>query len=236
MKTHAKAKNLELGGGDTGRLNVLVVGATGGTGRATVQKLRNDGHNVTAFSRNASVLVDGAARLRAVDGDVTKLDDLDDAMQGQNVVIVTLGISENPLRVRFFGTASTPEDVRSAGTANVVESMHKHGVQRLVVQSSYGVGATRGLLRFADQLFFSLILKPQIADTEVQEQIVRDSGIEWVIAQPVHLTDEDSEVTPFVSTKGHTRLMKVARKSVAQFLARATSDSKYVGQSIAVSG
>ncbi|WP_428353016.1 NAD(P)-binding oxidoreductase [Methyloprofundus sp.] len=144
-------------------------------------------------------------------------------MTGQQVVIVTLGISENPIRVRFFGTASTLNNVRSAGTRNVITAMRKHGVQRLVVQSSYGVGETRGLLRFVDQLFFSLILKPQIEDTEIQEQVVRDSGVDWVIAQPVHLTDEDSSTIPFLSTKGETRLMKVARKSVARFLALAAS-------------
>lgn len=37
-------------------LNVLVVGATGGTGRATVERLAAEGHRVTAFSRSADRL------------------------------------------------------------------------------------------------------------------------------------------------------------------------------------
>lgn len=217
-------------------LNILVVGATGGTGRATVERLVNEGHNVTAFSRSASVLADGSDRLVTVDGDVTKLADLEPAVRGQDVVIVTLGISENPLRVRFLGTARTPGDVRSAGTRNVVAAMRKHEVRRLIVQSSYGVGETRGLLRFVDQLFFNLILKPQIDDTEAQEKEVRDSGVDWVIAQPVHLTDEDSDALPFLSVNGQARLMKVARKSVARFLALAACKPDFIGKSVAISG
>ena len=139
-------------------LNILVVGATGGTGRAAVDKLLNEGHHVTAYSRSANTLANGPDQLVTINGDITDSAALDRAMTGQQVVIVTLGISENPIRVRFFGTASTLNNVRSAGTRNVITAMRKHGVQRLVVQSSYGVGETRGLLRFVDQLFFSLIL------------------------------------------------------------------------------
>lgn len=217
-------------------LNILVVGATGGTGRATVSKLLDEGHRVTAFSRSANALKPNSQNLVTINGDVTDPTQLDQAVRGQDVVIVTLGISENPLWVRFFGSARTPVNVRSVGTRNVISCMRKHGVQRLVVQSSYGVGETRGLLGFMDQLFFKLLLKPQIDDTEVQEAIVRDSTVDWVIAQPVHLTDEDSDGFPFLSNKGKARIMKVPRKSVAQFLAVAARESDYIGQSVAVSG
>ena len=220
----------------SGSLNVLVVGATGGTGRATVEKLLGEGHNVTAFSRSADTLADGSAQLVTVNGDVINAGDVERAVRGQDVVIVTLGIAENPLRVRLFGTARTPGNVRSAGTRNVIAAMRKHGVRRLVVQSSFGVGETRGLLGFVDRLFFRLILKPQIEDTEVQEMLVRDSGIDWVIAQPVHLTDDESGTPPFLSAKGQARLMRVARRSVAQFLALAAREPDYVGKSVAISG
>jgi len=218
------------------QLNTLVVGATGGTGRATVETLLNEGHTVTAYSRSANELADGSDRLVTINGDVTDTAELDRAVRGKHVIIITLGINENPLRVRFFGTSHTPSDVRSVGTRNVITAMHKHGIQRLVVQSSYGVGETRGFLRFVDQLFFNLILKPQIEDTEAQEKEVRESGVDWVIAQPVHLTDEDSSALPFLSTKGQTRLMKVARKSVAKFLALAAREPDYIGKSVAISG
>ncbi|MBW2381878.1 MAG: SDR family oxidoreductase, partial [Deltaproteobacteria bacterium] len=200
---------------------VLVVGATGGTGRATIDALLKQGHRVTAFSRQAESLENTSDRLRLLNGDATNPDDIDRAVAGHHAVIITLGITENPIRVRLFGAAKTPNDVRSAGTRNVIAAMRKHGVGRLVVQSSYGVGETRNSLGWVDSLFFSLLLKPQIADTEVQELEVRDSGVDWVLAQPVHLTDDDSDDMPFASVEGQVREWKISRKGVAQFLALA---------------
>ncbi len=218
-------------------LNVLVMGATGGTGRATVERLVAEGHRVTAFSRHADRLASEINGIITVNGDATDPTAVAQAVVGQDVVIVTLGITENPFRVRFLGPARTPIDVRSRGTKNVIEAMKKHGVRRLIVQSSYGVGATWGFLGFADQLLFNLLLKPQIKDTEIQEQYVRASGLDWVLAQPVHLKDDAAdETSPYLSTQGETRLMKVARQAVARFLALAAREEAYVGQSVTVSG
>ncbi len=215
---------------------VLVVGATGGTGRATIDALVERGHRVTAFSRHAESLEHSSDRVTLLNGDATNPDDVDRAVAGHDAVIITLGITENPLRVRLFGAARTPLDVRSAGTRNVIAAMRKHGVRRLVVQSSYGVGETRSSLRWVERLFFSLLLKPQIADTEVQELEVRDSGVDWVLAQPVHLTDDESDDMPFASADGQVREWKISRKGVAQFLAFAAQGPDYVGQSVALSG
>jgi hypothetical protein len=98
------------------------------------------------------------------------------------------------------------------------------------------VGATRDRLGFADRLVFELVLKPQIHDTELQNQDVIDSRLDWVIAQPVHLTDADDDSMPFTSTRGETRRMQVSRKSVARFMADAVMGDAFVGQSVALSG
>lgn len=215
---------------------VLVVGATGGTGRATIEQLVQEGHRVTAFSRNADALAETSDLVTAFNGDATNPADIDRAVRGHDAVIITLGIAENPLRVRLFGTARTPLDVRSTGTRNVITAMRKHGVSRLVVLSSYGVGETRDKLRWVESLFFGLLLKPQIADTEVQELEVRGSGVEWVLAQPVHLTNDDTDEAPFASVEGEVREWRISRKAVARFLARAAQAPDYIGQAVALSG
>ncbi len=215
---------------------IVVVGATGGSGRATVECLLAQGHLVTAFSRHADRLRELSDRLVIINGDVMNAEEVDRAVAGQDAVIVTLGIAENAFRVRLFGAAHTPDHVRSLGTRNVVAAMKKHAVRRLVVQTSYGVGETRSLLSFAERLLFSLVLKPQMEDTEMQEQVVRTSGVEWVIAQPVHLTNEHPDQAPYVSVIGQTRSRKVARSAVASFLAQAALAPDYLGKSVAISG
>jgi len=217
-------------------MKVLVVGATGGSGRAAVGELLRRGHEVTAFSRHASRLVAGTSgRVRAIDGDATDPVDVDRAVCGQDAVIVTLGISENPLRVRLRGASGTPTDVRSRGTRTVMEAMRRHGVRRLVVQTSYGVGATRDRLAAPQRLIFWLLLRPQIADTERQDGDVRASGLDWINVQPVNLTDDDLPGLPFASTSSEVRSIKVARARVGRFLAESIEGSAYIGQTVALS-
>lgn len=218
------------------KLRILVVGATRGTGRATVKQLLEEGHHVTAFSRSAHALDIESPRLSLCSGDAMNPADVERAVAGHDAVVVTLGITENPLRVRLLGPARTPIDVRSRGTDNVIAAMRKHGVRRLVVQTTYGVGSTRDQLGLMDRLFFSLLLEPQIADTEIQNEAVLHSDLDWVIAQPVHLTDDDDAPMPFLSTSGETGNMKVSRSSVARFLAQAATTPGYVRRSVAVSG
>ena len=217
-------------------MNVLVVGATGGSGRAAVRSLLAAGHRVTAFARGARSLEGMSADLRCVVGDAMDASQLRDAMPGHDAVVVTLGIAENPIRVRWSGAKSTASNVRSAGTANIVDAMRDKGVRRLVVQTSYGVGETRDRLPALYRMMFSLLLKPQIADTEVQEQVVRRSGLDWTLAQPVNLTDNDAQTSPFASTTGDTRGMKVTRAQVGRYLAEAVSRPEHVGRTVALSG
>lgn len=217
------------------QMKVLVVGATGGSGRATVEELLARGHEVTAFSRHAGQLQPLAGRVKLVSGDAMNPVDVERAVAGKDAVIVTLGISESALRVRLFGGTNTPINVRSAGTRNVIAAMRKHGVRKLVVQTSFGVGATRDKLPFIYRLMFQLLLKPQIADTEQQEREVRASGLDWVIAQPVNLTDGVEREDPFASPDGEVRGMKVSRKRVGRFLVDAVQGAMYVGKSVALS-
>lgn len=214
-------------------MKVLVIGATGGSGAAAIDELLAQGHEVTAFARKR--VTHPSPRLRAFEGDAMNGADLERAVAGHDAVVVTLGISENALLVRLRGSRSTPLDVRSAGTANVIAAMREHGVRKLVVQTSYGVGETRDRLPLKWRLIFWLLLKPQIADTEVQEQLVRESGLDWVIVQPVGLTDATDDGAPFASIHGETCTMAVSRKAVGHFLAEAATSPDYVHRAVALS-
>ncbi|NUP05464.1 MAG: SDR family NAD(P)-dependent oxidoreductase [Polyangiaceae bacterium] len=216
-------------------MKIVVIGATGGSGRAAVERLVAEGHEVTAFSRNADPLREISSSIRVLNGDVMNEEDLDRAIAGQDAVVVTLGISESALRVRLFGAAKTRDDVRSAGTRNVIRAMRRHGVQKLVVQTSFGVGETKTKLPFIYDLMFKMLLKQQIADTERQEEEVRASGLDWVLAQPVNLTDAVTEGPAFASAAGETRSMKISRREVGRFLAEAAQSSAFVGRSVALS-
>ncbi|UJR85650.1 NAD(P)-dependent oxidoreductase [Sandaracinus amylolyticus] len=199
-------------------MKVLVVGATGGSGRAAVDALLRAGHEVTAFVRRPE-LIEARPGLHVAVGDAMHAEDVERAVVGHDAVIVTLGIRENAVLVRLRGSAGTPIDVRSAGTKNVIAAMRAQGVRRLVVQTSYGVGETKNGLRWIDAMLFRVLLRDQIADTEEQERAVRASGLDWVLVQPVHLTDAEREETVFASARGEARKTSISRRSVGRFLA-----------------
>jgi putative NADH-flavin reductase len=217
-------------------MRVLVIGATGGSGRAAIDHLLAAGHRVTAFVRRPDGATNAPPGLSYVQGDAMRAEDIERTVEGHDAVVVTLGITENPLRVRFFGPKRTPLDVRSRGTRSVIAAMKKHGVRKLVVQTTYGLGDTRERLGFVDRMFFRLVLTPQIADTEIQTREVRESGLDWVLVQPVHLTDDASDEMPFVSFSDDIGGLKVSRRSVGRVLAAATEDAAYIRRCVSVSG
>lgn len=190
---------------------------------------------MTAFARSAATLPDLSPRLHRCEGDAMHPQDLDRAMPGHDAVVVTLGIHEPALRVRLFGPARTPLDVRSTGTSQVIAAMKRHGLRRLVVQTSYGVGPTREHLPLMARIFFAVLLKPQIADTEEQERLVRESDLDWVIVQPVNLTDAQMPGAAMASTSGEMRSQTVSRQQVAAYIGEAIRGTAVVGCTVALS-
>jgi uncharacterized protein YbjT (DUF2867 family) len=200
-----------------------------------VDELVRRGHDVSAFVRRPEARAQIPAGARVLVGDVMREPDVDAAVRGHDAVVVTLGIREPALRVRLFGSRATPLRVRSEGTARVIAAMRRHAVPRLLVQTSFGVGPTRGRLPWQWRLIFAALLAPQIADTERQEQLVRTSGLQWVIAQPVALTDDEPSRPALASPDGAVRGMQVSRRAVAAFLADAVAAPALVGRTVALS-
>src|SRR5437764_4833073 len=70
---------------------VLIVGATGGTGRHLVAQALERGYIVTALARNPSALRIEHPRLRVVRGDVFEYPALEAAVRAQDAVLSALG-------------------------------------------------------------------------------------------------------------------------------------------------
>lgn len=213
-------------------MKVLVVGASRGTGAALVSELAGRGHLVTAYARQAS---GEDERVRYVAGDVLDQEALEKAMIGQDAVAVTLGIPDNPFRVRLTRRASSPLDVRSRGTAGVLAAMRTHGVGRLAVQSTYGIGDTYAQLPLMLKAFFTLAIRPQVDDHERQERQVRASGLEWTIVRPTVLHDEPNDAAPYLGGDERPPTTRVSRHQVARVLADALEQDSLVGRTLTVS-
>lgn len=156
-------------------MKLLIVGASGGTGRELVAQALARGHHVTALVRTPGRLGIEHPRLRVVTGDVMRRSTLDPAVQGQDAVLSALG------HKRWF----YPTRILSAGTANLVEAMRAHGVRRLVVETALGIGDSWWQMGLYYTLFVRAFILPfYFRDKRRQEAVVRQSGTDWTLVRP----------------------------------------------------
>ena len=167
-------------------MKIAVFGATGGTGRAVIATLLEGGHQVTAFARDPAKL-DAAPGLTVLEGDVMNAASVAPAVAGQDGVVVSLGNSQNAVAMRLGAKRHTPTDVCEVGTRHIIGAMQAASVARLVCVTAFGVGDTRDILPPMYRLFYRLLLSEHMADKENQERLVKASGLDWTLVQPVGL-------------------------------------------------
>lgn len=191
-------------------MQLLVVGATGGTGRQVVEQALEQGHFVTAFVRDPARLPVQHPNLTIVTGDVLKPETVLPAVRRQDVVICSLG-----------GRPGQSDLAVAEGTKNLIAAMHQAGVKRLFVVSSLGVGTSYEEAPLPSKLFIKTFLSGPIAEKEKQEKAVRESDLDWLIVRPTRLTD--GPVTKRYRLGEHLpfplfSMPRISRADVAAFL------------------
>lgn len=159
-------------------MKLLVLGATGATGRQVVGQALQAGHEVTAYVRNPSKLAREPG-LRVAAGDAADAGALERALQDKDAVVSTLG------RRRSFRS----EQLFSRSMKALAPPMERRGVRRLVLMSSFGVGES---LRDAPpllRLHYRVFLHGIFADKKAAEDYLRTTRLEWTFVYPVILTD-----------------------------------------------
>jgi uncharacterized protein YbjT (DUF2867 family) len=166
---------------NTSPTKILVLGATGGTGRQIVTQALARGHQVTALVRSPQKAGD-LNGVRLVVGDVREAKVLREALRGQDAVVSALGTPASPFR---------DVTLLSSATRALVQAMKAEHVARLVAITGIGAGDSRGHGGFLfDRVIFPLLLKKVYADKDRQEAIVRDSGLDWVLVRLTILNDK----------------------------------------------
>src|SRR6266436_9262191 len=90
-------------------MRLLIIGATGGTGRELVKQALERGHQVTAFVRTPARLRLAHERLTVVRGDVLDRSSVEAAVRGHDAVLSALGhkLWFYPTRILFRSTPQT---------------------------------------------------------------------------------------------------------------------------------
>ncbi len=210
-------------------MRLLIIGATGGTGRELVRQALERGHQVTALARRPEKLALAHERLTIRRGNVLDPASLDAAVRGQEAVLSALG------HKRWF----YPTRILSEGTRHLVDAMERHGVRRLVCETALGIGDAWWRMGVYYTLFVRLFILPFYFHDKVrQERVVRASGLDWVLVRPGALTHGPRRGRIRSGPRvGHWLwTQRISRADVAAFMLDQLADDRWLRQSPGIVG
>ncbi len=191
-------------------MKVLVLSATGGTGRLIVREATAKGHSVVALVRSRANTAD-LAGAQLIEGDARDKGALIRALEGCDAVVSSLGTGISPFREVTSLSVATRALVAAIGRCNV---------RRFVCITGMSAGDSRSHGGFLyDRLILPLLLRKMYEDKDRQEDVIRPSSLDWVIVRPAVLNNEAARgrvwaVTDLSKVHGG----KIARADVARFV------------------
>ena len=208
-------------------MKLIIFGSTGDTGRQVVTQALEQGHEVTAFARSPEKLDQKHEKLQVIKGNVLDFASVERAIQGQDVVLCTLGLP--PM---------DKSNLRANGTKNIIRAMEKTGAKRFICQSSDGVGESRDTLPFLMKyLIVPFMLRRAFADHEIQENYIKQSQLDWIIVRPVALTDGEhtGSYQHGYTADNKTVTFKISRADTADFMLKQLADNNYLHKTPSIS-
>ena len=195
-------------------MKLVVVGATGGTGRCFITQALAAGHDVVAVALPNTDVGTIHERLDIVRADVRDPDQWNHALPGADGVFSALGaVGWNPTTLCHDGTVA------------ILRAMKDTGVKRFVGTSSAAVQPEWKIGRVIARL-----LKNIYDDKKRMEEVMRASDRECVILRPMRLYDgprtNHCQVVLDVPAPG----WRVSREDVAQFALNQFGGDQYVGK------
>lgn len=199
---------------------VLVAGATGGTGRATVAELTRNGYRIRAFVRN----IDSAREklgdeIEFAEGDVRNRATIDAAMNGVSAIVSAIGAGRGD-------PSNSPEFVDYGGVKNLVEAAADSDVQRFVLVSSMGVTHEDHPL---NKMFNNILIWKFKG-----EEVLRNSGIAYTVVRSGGLTDDAGEKSSLFFQQGDTGQGHIPRADVARVIVEALGQPEAIGKTFEV--
>jgi uncharacterized protein YbjT (DUF2867 family) len=202
-------------------MNIVVLGATGGTGRLVVEQALAAGHTVTALVRSPEKMKARDPNLRVVAGQATDPSAVARVLDRADALISTLG-----------GGGSVISD----STRAIIEAAHKAGINRVVLLSSFLV--ERGRFNPVTRLLTGLAMGSMIKDKSAGEKALRESNLDWTIVYASSLTDGPGrgQVAVLTETGRWTLSQRIARADVAAWLLRAATSPETSRRTFSITG
>jgi uncharacterized protein YbjT (DUF2867 family) len=204
--------------GDLKLARILVIGASHGIGQAVCLLAVASGHQVRAMSRSGRVPVDNRAQYEPFVGDACRSSDVARALEGIDVVVQTLGVGPS------LDLLLKPVTLFSESTRILLLEMKKAGVQKLIAVTGFGAGDSAGAINVLQRFPFLMLLKNIYDNKSIQEQLIIESDLDWLIVRPGILTNGRlSGKCRVLMSAREWRNGIVSRLDVAEFIVRRIS-------------
>lgn len=209
-------------------MKILLLGATGRTGKLLLSKALERGHQVNVIVRDKTKLAIQNQALEILEGDVTDRALLSEAINGCEAVVSVLNIS----RKSDFPWAGlrTQENFLENMLQSLLTVMNEQGIRRIIVCSAWGVGDSRKEIPgwFKWIIDHSNVGKAY-AQHEVQEAMLAKSSLDWTAIRPVGLTNSKKLKELRVSQSGEPKPgLMISRKHTAKFMLDALEAGSYI--------
>jgi putative NADH-flavin reductase len=200
---------------------VLIIGASKGIGLETTRQALEAGHQVRALARSAAAIGFADPKLEKVRGDALISKDIEEALNGMDVVIQTLGVS--------LGDLFRPVRLFSDATRVLVSAMESAAVKRLICVTGFGAGDSHESISCLQLLPFRLVFGRAYDDKGVQERLIKNSSLDWTIVRPGVLTSgRQTGRYKILDKPSQWRNGMISRLDVAEFLVRQIEERTYV--------
>lgn len=194
---------------------ILVIGGSRGIGLAVCRAAAAKGHFVRSMSRDGRIPEDLRGTCEAFAGNALNAIDVAKALEGIDVVVQALGV---PQSLDFI---FKPVTLFSAATRVLLPEMKQAGVAKLVAVTGFGAGDSRRAINILQRPAFDLIFKNAYDDKSIQEELITESDLEWLIVRPGVLTNWPTSGRYTVLTRPNEwRNGIVARADVADFIVK----------------
>ena len=202
-------------------MRVLIIGASKGIGLETTRQALDAVHDVRALARSATAIAVSNPSLEKMPGDALKTEDVEAALVGVDVVIQTLGVG--------LGDLFRPVHLFSDATRVLIAAMRSQVVKRLICVTGFGAGDSRASISCLQRLPFQIVFGRAYDDKSLQEQLIKESELDWTIARPGVLTNGPrTGRNRILSESSQWRNGIISRADVAEFLVRQIGDQTYI--------
>ncbi len=212
-------------------MNVLLIGATGFSGKEILKELLHQGYNVTATTRNASSIGLKDPKLTVLEGNVLDSLFIRNALKKQNAVINALGIGGKG--------DGKPNTLISDATEILVSEMERSNTTRLIAMSNVGAGNSKNfhplIFRKIILPFFMKWLKVIIDDKNKMELKIIKSPLDWTIIRCPNITDKPPKNNINATLDGKGLKLSITNRDLAVFMVSQLQNTEFIQEAPSIS-